>query len=52
MSRATAGLRAFRFRSFQEALDMAPEDEEFQVRGPLLCLYLDRAMTEATWQQI
>ena len=40
------------FRSFQEALDMAPEDEEFQVRGPLLCLYLDRAMTEATWQQI
>lgn len=31
---------------------MAPEDEEFQVRGPLLCLYLDRAMTEATWQQI
>ena len=43
---------ASRFRSFQEALDMAPEDEEFQVRGPLLCLYLDRAMTEATWQQI
>lgn len=45
------GLKS-RFRSFQEALDMAPEDEEFQVRGPLLCLYLDRAMTEATWQQI
>ena len=35
-----------RFRSLREALDMDPEDVDFAVRGPLLCLYLDRAMTE------
>ena len=33
-------------RSFREALDMEPDDADFAVRGPLLCLYLDRAMTE------
>ena len=33
-------------RSLQEALDIAPEDEDFKVRSQLLALYMDRAMTE------
>jgi hypothetical protein len=41
----------FPFRSLREALDMDPEDVDFAVRGPLLCLYLDKAMTEDSEQR-
>lgn len=30
---------------------MDPEDVDFAVRGPLLCLYLDKAMTEDSEQR-
>ena len=33
-------------KSFQEALDMSPDDADFQVRALLLGLYMDQAMTE------
>mmetsp|Transcript_44202 Transcript_44202/g.92295 ORF Transcript_44202/g.92295 Transcript_44202/m.92295 type:complete len:379 (-) Transcript_44202:3-1139(-) len=41
-----AGQQRSAIRLLQEALDMSPEDTDFQVRTPLLALYMDRAMTE------
>lgn len=41
-----AGRSKAALQSLREALDMDPEDVDFAVRGPLLCLYLDKAMAE------
>ena len=54
MVRAALTIRfpsGFPFRSLREALDMDPEDVDFAVRGPLLCLYLDKAMAEDSEQR-
>ncbi|CAJ1330356.1 unnamed protein product, partial [Effrenium voratum] len=40
------GRQKLAIQSLQEALDIAPEDEDFKVRSQLLALYMDRAMTE------
>ncbi|CAE7340281.1 unnamed protein product [Symbiodinium necroappetens] len=41
-----AGQQRSAIKLLQEALDMSPDDTDFQVRTPLLALYMDRAMTE------
>ncbi|CAE8686466.1 unnamed protein product, partial [Polarella glacialis] len=43
---AGAGRSAPAIEALEEALNISPEDPDFSVRGPLLCLYLDGARTE------